>query len=213
MSNQFSEAHRAELLRLVRGLKAAGLATTSVDAPQETLAALADQAEALAAALEAASSRYKGRWPFPAFSADSIDLPFSPISGPFNPTSPEVAISTEGADPKHVVARVRFSYLYEGPPGYVHGGWISAMFDQVLGVANHANAVGGLTGTLTVKYRRPTPIDQPLRFEAWPVRVDERKILTRGECRLGEDLLSECEGIFVRIDAARAQKLFGGQAA
>jgi len=211
VSRDFTDPQRAGLLRVVQALKAANLATTSLDAPEETLRALAEQAEALVAAMKP-SCRPDGQWPFAPFSSDPIDLPFSPVSGRYNPTSPQSVLTTEGSDPKRVVALVRFSKLYEGPPTFVHGGWIAAMFDQLLGVSNHANQAGGLTASLTIQYKRPTPIDTDLRFVAWPERVDERKVLTRGQCFAGDELLTECEGVFVRMDALRARRIFGSKA-
>jgi len=210
MRNEFTEPQRAELLRLVRALKDASLATTALDAPAETLRGLADQAESLVAALARVSSNGDGTWPFAAYGPGPTDLPFNPVSGPFNPTAPAVAFSTEGEAPRHLVARVRFTQLYEGPPSFVHGGWIAAMFDQALGVANHVNELGGLTASLTTRYRRPTPINTELRFEAWPVQIDDRKVLTHGECRHNGELLTECDGVFVRMDARLASRIFGG---
>jgi acyl-coenzyme A thioesterase PaaI-like protein len=208
--NDFTEAQRVELLRLVRALKEAGLATAALDGPVEVLRELAVQAEALVGALTPVARHRDGTWPFAAVGPGPTDLPFNPVSGPYNPLSPEIAFNVEGSSPEHVVARVRFSQLYEGPPTLVHGGWIAATFDQVLGIANHVNGVGGLTGSLTTRYTRPTPINAELRFDAWPARIEERKVLTHGECRLDGVLLSECDGVFIRLDAERAARLFGG---
>ena len=49
------------------------------------------------------------------------------------------------------------SSRYEGPPGYVHGGCVALAFDELLGMVNVLNGLGGLTGKLTVRYRRPDP--------------------------------------------------------
>ncbi len=198
---------REELARLVRALRASTLASVTLDASTDALRALADRAEALAGAL----APFAAKRPFPAYSADPTDLPFSPVSGPFNPMAPEVAFVTEGDAPKHVIARVRFSDAYEGPPSYLHGGLVASMFDQVLAFANRANGVGAMTVSLAVRYRRPTPLNTELRFEAWTVRVEGQRVFARGECHAGDELLTECDGVFVRVDAERARRLFGGR--
>ena len=55
--------------------------------------------------------------------------------------------------------------MFEGPPGIVHGGVLDAFVDAV--VQHHNCLVGqaGKTITLSLRYRRPTFIDTPLRFE------------------------------------------------
>src|SRR6267154_1342438 len=47
-----------------------------------------------------------------------------------------------------------FHAAYEGPPGYVHGGWIALGFDEILGMANIASGHPGMTGRLSIRYRR-----------------------------------------------------------
>ena len=59
-----------------------------------------------------------------------------------------------------------FDYQYEGPPTCVHGGVIAMVFDEMLGAANIMAGSPAMTGTLTIKYRKPTPLRTPLRLEA-----------------------------------------------
>ena len=58
----------------------------------------------------------------------------------------------------------------------------------------------GMTGTLTIRYRRPTPLHRDLRFEGTLERVEGRKIFTRGRCFDGDTMTAEAEGLFVRVD-------------
>ena len=60
-----------------------------------------------------------------------------------------------------------------------------------------------MTGTLTVRYRNPTPLHQELRFEGRLERVEGRKIFTTGTCRVGSTLTAEAEGIFISVDFER----------
>ena len=68
--------------------------------------------------------------------------------------------------PAHALGLVRFGSAYEGPPGHVHGGFVAAAFDEVLGYVQSLGGRPGMTGTLTVRYRSPTPLYTELRFEA-----------------------------------------------
>lgn len=56
----------------------------------------------------------------------------SPLVGPLNPLAPPIVISADGTK---VTGVVTFGAAYEGPPGCVHGGFIAAAFDEVLGLA------------------------------------------------------------------------------
>ena len=65
-----------------------------------------------------------------------------------------------------------YGTAYEGPPGSVHGGVVAAMFDEVLGMTQSLSGQPGMTGTLRIRYRRPTPLHRELRFEGTLDRVD-----------------------------------------
>jgi acyl-CoA thioesterase FadM len=77
----------------------------------------------------------------------------------------------------------------------------------VLNVANLMSAVPGPTATLTLRYRRPTPLRADLVFEAWIASVEGRKVTTRGQVRHGETVTVEAEGLFIAIDTERIQRL------
>jgi acyl-coenzyme A thioesterase PaaI-like protein len=85
----------------------------------------------------------------------------------------------------------------------VHGGFVAAAFDEMLGFAQSLTGNPGMTGTLTVRYRAPTPLKAELGLEAWVERVEGRKIFARGTIRAGALLTAEAEGLFVSIDASR----------
>lgn len=123
----------------------------------------------------------------------------SPLSGTSNPLAPpmvsrQVTEGPDGPDGRRTEGTVRFGAAYEGPPGHVHGGLLAAMFDELLG---RSQLVPGFTGSLTVHYRRPTPLNRDLQLAAWVDRVEGRKRWLRGTCRLDEVLLCEAEGLFI----------------
>ena len=206
MASSSDAESRAELRRLVDGLRRAVDASVSLDLPAAELSALADDAHALARALGEGS----GRKPFPRYGGalDPGDpnsmLPFSPITGRYNPLSAPVEIEIVAGPPARIVGRVTFGSPYEGPPSGVHGAVVAAVYDEVLALAAIASNAGGPTATLTVRYRKLTPLRAPLRFEAWTDRIDGRKAFVRGACYAGEELVSEAEGLFVRFDATRS---------
>jgi acyl-coenzyme A thioesterase PaaI-like protein len=133
-------------------------------------------------------------------------LPRSPIVGESSPLAPPIAWEWV---PPRILGRVVFGAAYEGPPGYVHGGIIALAFDEMLGMANIASGHPGMTGTLKVRYRRPTPLYREVRFEAWVDRVEGRRIMTRGTLSCDDDLCAECDGVFVQPRPELAAIYFG----
>lgn len=89
--------------------------------------------------------------------------------------------------------------IFQGPPGAVHGGYVSALFDELLGaVQSRRTNSGGFTGRLEVRYRRPVPIDTPLRFEGWVTADRGRRILVAGRCCAADVLCCDAKALFVR---------------
>jgi acyl-coenzyme A thioesterase PaaI-like protein len=129
----------------------------------------------------------------------------SPLIGLANPLAPPITIGKSGE--RTAIATVRFGSAYEGPPGSVHGGYVAAAFDEVLGFVQSLSGNPGMTGTLTVRYRKPTPLHQELRFEAEWVRSEGRKIFCEGKVFADGVLTAEAEGIFVSVPVERMMEL------
>jgi acyl-coenzyme A thioesterase PaaI-like protein len=130
-----------------------------------------------------------------------------PVIGRRNPIAPPLEVEVhEGA----IVARGRYGRTYEGPPGFVHGAMIAAAFDQILGLANIVSGNPGMTGTLTVKYKKPTPLHTDVVYEARTEKVEGRKIFTKGTLHADGVLTAEAQGIFVNLGLRRAAELFSG---
>ncbi len=119
----------------------------------------------------------------------------NPIDGKANPVAPPVALRIAlGENGKHAEGEVTFGSAYSGKPGYVHGGWIAAVFDQLMG---YGKLVPALTGTLTVKYRTPIPLDTEVRLWAELQKADGRRRHVHGTMHVGDDLAAEAEALFI----------------
>lgn len=128
-----------------------------------------------------------------------------PVVGKRNPIAPPVDIEVvDGA----VVGRARFGRAYEGPPGYVHGAIVASVFDQLLGLSVLAAGRMGMTGTLSIKYRAPTPLHTEVVFRGRAEPGSGRKIVARGTLHAGDTLCAEAEGLFVKLRLERALELF-----
>jgi len=120
----------------------------------------------------------------------------SPFSGLGNPIAPPMALTVE---PDRVIGRVTYGSAYEGPPGCVHGGHVAAAFDEVLGLAQNLGNNPGMTGTLSVRYIRPTPLHTELVFEGRLDRISGRKTFTVGSVSAGGEVCATAEGLFISI--------------
>ena len=129
----------------------------------------------------------------------------SPIMGAANPLAPPMRVEVMD---RTVIGQVCFGAAYEGPPGCVHGGYVAATFDEILGMAQALTGLRGMTGTLTIRYRAPTPLHRELRFEAEFVRQEGRKIFAVGRCLDGDTVTAEADAIFVTVDFARIAELY-----
>lgn len=177
------------------------------NAPTEELAAAAEGLERYAEALQDHPRLRDARLYAESANAGDVGAFFdqSPLIGLANPLAPPLTIGRK--DEKHAHATGIFGSAYEGPPGSVHGGFVAAAFDEVLGYVQSLSGHPGMTGTLTVKYRKPTPLHTPLLFEAEFVRIEGRKIFTRATLSAEGVLRAEAEGIFISVREGTMQEL------
>ena len=138
-------------------------------------------------------------------------LPRSPLVGVVSPVAPPMTWTTD-ADGLHMQGM--FHAAYEGPPGYVHGGWVAL---DVRRAARHD------------QHRRRSPGDD--RTPHGPLPASRRRCTARSSCTDGSSgsragassarascivdgvLTAEAEGLFVTIDPRLAAEYFGRQAA
>lgn len=118
----------------------------------------------------------------------------SPVTGRCNAHAVPLEVWVDGD-----LTRGHASYgdAYEGPPGRVHGGYVVAAFDDLLGVAQAASGVAGFTGSLTVRLSAPTPLNARIDYEAGVTSVAGRKVVVWGRSFCRGVLLAEAEGTFI----------------
>jgi predicted thioesterase len=98
-----------------------------------------------------------------------------------------------------VLAEVVCPTSWEGGPMVAHGGWTAATFDECLGHVGPLRGALTVTGTLTVEYVKPVPIDRPLEVRARVERVEGRRWYLTGEMTLAATgaVLGRANGVFV----------------
>jgi hypothetical protein len=125
----------------------------------------------------------------------------SPFYGAMNPISMPMVMArdTDFGEFGAIIGTGTFTEPYEGPPGHIHGGFIAAAFDEVLGMAQSLTGRPGMTGTLSIKYRAPTPLNTPIVYKGWVDRVEGRKIFCKGQSFNGDTLCAEAEVLFLSM--------------
>ncbi|MEX2459669.1 MAG: PaaI family thioesterase [Actinomycetota bacterium] len=177
----------------------------ATDAPPEVLEEAVAELEAVADRLESHPRRGAKEPILPDLKELQATFSADPVIGVRNPIAPPVEAWVEGHD---VHGRVTFERPYEGPPGYVHGAVIAAVFDLMCGLANLAAGNAGMTGTLTIKYLRPTPLDREIHIECRQIGAEGRKTFIGGRFLDGSKVTAEVEAVFVSLMGTRAAEYF-----
>lgn len=125
---------------------------------------------------------------------DSSLFERSPLSGRSNALAAPLALEFHGDLTR---GHATYGECYEGPPGLVHGGHVIAAFDDLLGVAQAASGLAGLTGTLEVRLRSGTPLHERIDYEAGVLGHEGRKIIAWGKSYHAGVLLAEATGTFI----------------
>lgn len=91
---------------------------------------------------------------------------------------------------------------HEGGPGVAHGGWTAGVLDEVLGHVPILHGHMSVTGTLTIRFERPVPVERALEARAWVERRERRKWFIEGELVLASSgaILARGSGIFIERD-------------
>ena len=175
------------VIELVAHLDSATADGAAVDAASTHARALGDALEGLPSLLATGGL---GAQPGP----QGALLERSGVSGRSNPLAPPVqwSVTDEGTRGSAV-----YSPAYEGPIGHVHGGFVAAAFDDLMGAAQVASGQAGYTGTLTVRMIRPTPLHRRIDYEAHVARTEGRKIFVRATSSCGGELLAEASIVFI----------------
>jgi len=203
---------RVEMRRIADSMRIIIERLVATAAPTENLIEAADELARVALAFD----KFRGATEYEGFSeaanagADPhASFEHSPFIGQANPLAPPIRL--QQIDNK-VHGRVIFGSAYEGPPGCVHGGYVAGAFDELLGATQSLSGNPGMTGTLTITYRSPTPLHNELHMVGEIVDVQGRKIFTSGELLAvqsdgTEHLCAEAQGIFISIDHTKFAEL------
>jgi uncharacterized protein (TIGR00369 family) len=102
---------------------------------------------------------------------------------------------------RRIVGNFRLGAEYQGGSGFIHGGIIATVLDEVMGKVNRFRGVRAVTAELNVEYLKPVRVDEDLIVEAHEVEKSGRNLLHVGEIRnQAGQVLARGRGRFVIIE-------------
>ena len=134
--------------------------------------------------------------------------------GPANPRGMHLAFEYD-YERLRVVGRLRLGAEYQGGPGFIHGGIVATVLDELMSKVSRFSGVTAVTAELRVEYLKPVLVDQELHVEGFLASREGRQLYHEGEIRDAQGvLLARGKARFVIIDPAEyVKKAKGGASA
>ena len=108
---------------------------------------------------------------------------------------------------QRVTGRFRLGPEYQGATGFIHGGIIATVLDEVMSKVSRFSNVHAVTAELTAEYLRPVRVNEELHVQGFATRREGRDLYREGEIRSPAGvLLARGRGRFVIIDPERYNK-------
>lgn len=181
--------------RLADELRSLIEAVVTVDAAQSGTAALAEITRTVATARTAIESLPRLAYDQSSHgTAENAQVERGPYAGRANPIASPLHLARDG---QATTGWAVWGHAHEGGVGDMHGGVIAGAFDDLLGCAQLVSPVAGRTGTLTIRYRYPSPIGKRIDYHAEVERFEGYKVFCRGTAHHGATLLAEAEAVFI----------------
>ena len=106
---------------------------------------------------------------------------------------------------RKVYAKYSFAKRFEGGPGLVHGGILSAALDDMMGYSTVIHNIFSVTANLSVNFLKPTPVEKEFELYAWVKEVDNKKVYTEAVIQLDEQIHVEAHGMFIDLGLDTAE--------
>jgi len=112
-------------------------------------------------------------------------------------------------EPGRSWTEVALADRFEGWEGVAHGGIVCTLLDEVMAWALVAEDHWGVTARMSVEFRRPVAIGQPIRAEGWITATRRRIVETAGRVvdRATGQELATATGTYVAADEDRKREL------
>ncbi len=111
-------------------------------------------------------------------------------------------------DGERVVTTWVASEDHVGFPGFVHGGLIAAVLDDVMGRCSVLHRRWVVTGRMETRYREVAPLGAALRVEGWITRLTRRVMQAQASMSLEDGrLVAEASGTYLPVPQALVDRM------
>lgn len=108
---------------------------------------------------------------------------------------------------QRIRGKFRLGAEYQGGKGFVHGGIIAMLLDEVMAKVSRFAQDHAVTAEMTVEYRKPVPVGEEIVVEGWEVERDGRVRNREGEIRSASGVvLARGRGRFIEISRERFEQ-------
>ena len=87
----------------------------------------------------------------------------------------------------------------EGPPDHAHGGSLSGVLDEAMGVAIWSEGKLAVAANLCIDFLSMVRLGSVAEFDAWIEKAEKRKVWTRAELRCEGKPCVSAEGLFIEV--------------
>jgi acyl-coenzyme A thioesterase PaaI-like protein len=137
---------------------------------------------------------------------DSYRSHMSLVGGLAHPVAPQLVMQVEGDAGR---GEVTVGPVFEGGPGLVHGGIIALLIDHAMGCVAARADRPAMTVSLTLRYRRPTPLGVPLTVDVTLDRAEGRQLHLSASITTDGERTVEAEAVFLVLTDENLAAVFG----
>lgn len=100
---------------------------------------------------------------------------------------------------KKAWAETKINKNFCGWEGIVHGGIISTVLDEIMAYAAFTVYESGVTGEITVRFRKPIPVESEILIEGFVESVKGRVCYAKGTITMNGEIMAESTGKMVMV--------------
>lgn len=127
------------------------------------------------------------------------------VGGLSHPIAPQLQMEVDGDSAR---GEVVIGPVFQGGPGLVHGGVLALLIDHAMGCVAARPERPAMTASLTMTYRKPTPLGVPLTVSVRLDRVEGRKLHLSAEIVADGQVTAVAEAVFLVLTAENLTTVF-----
>ena len=118
------------------------------------------------------------------------------VGGLSHPIAPQLQMEVNGDEGR---GEVVVGPVFQGGPGLVHGGVLALLIDHAMGCVAAGPERPAMTASLTMRYRKPTPLGVPLTISVRLDRIEGRKLHLSAEIVAAGQVTVTAEAVFLKL--------------